>query len=181
VGHSFGGKVALSHAARTHDPPEEVWVVDSTPSAREPRGDAVRLLEVLEAERGPFPTREAAVEAVTRHGFGERVGRFLATNLAEDGQGDLRWGLDLEGVESLLIDFFHTDLWSAVEDPPGETTLHFVKAEGSEVLPEEECRRVEAAGEAHGRARLHRLPGGHWLNVTNQDGLLELMLGRTAR
>jgi hypothetical protein len=99
----------------------------------------------------------------------------------EDGEGELRWGLDLEGVESLLMDFFHTDLWSVVEDPPGEATLHFVKAEGSDVLRAEECRRVEAAGEAHGRARLHRLPGGHWLNVTNQDGLLELMLGRTAR
>lgn len=180
VGHSFGGKVALAHLDQPGEPPSGVWVVDCPPSAREPEGDAIRLLEVLEREPGPFGAREEAVEAVRRHGFSERVARFMATNLEQEGDA-LRWRLDREGVESLLMDFFHTDLWSVVQDPPGETVLHFVQATGSDALREEECRRIEAAGEAHGRARLHRVAGGHWLNVSNPEGLLELMRGEVSR
>lgn len=181
VGHSFGGKVALEAVRRWPDGPgpEQVWVIDASPSAREPGGDAVRMLEALRAEPGPFADRGEAVEALEAHGFPGSVGRWMATNLAE-GDGGLRWGLDPEAIEALLADFFRTDAWRAVEAPPEGMELHVVKAEASDVLGDEDCRRIEEAAADHGRVRLHRLPGGHWLNVSNPDGLLELMVGRLA-
>lgn len=174
-GHSFGGKVALEYARRGPDGLRQVWVVDSTPSARRPGGDAVRMLRALEALPGPFGSRDEAVKALADRGFPREVGRWMATNL-EAGEEGHRWRLDPEGLEALLEDFFRTDLWSVVEAPPGGTELHFVKAEDSAAMSSEDCRRVEAA--ADDRVRLHRLPGGHWLNVSNPDGLLRLLEGR---
>lgn len=198
LGHSFGGKVVLQYlregerdAGGPPDPggrdpgsgvgdggstglPAVVWVVDSTPSRREPGGNALRMLRTLREEPGPFESREEAVETVARRGFGRPVGEWMATNLLE-GEGGYVWRFDLDAVEELLADFFRTDLWDVVEDPPAGVELHFFKAEDSEVLPEEECRRLEAAGRGSGRVHLHRLEGGHWLNVANPDGLLRGM------
>lgn len=194
LGHSFGGKVALQylragphdeggpprHGGRGPGPdggdvgaglPRVVWVVDSTPSRRRPGGTAVRMLQTLREVTGPFETREEAVEIVAGRGFDRFVARWVATNLVEAEEGYV-WRLDLDAVEELLEDFFRTELWDVVESPPPGVELHFFKAEDSEVLPEEECDRIEAAGRGSGRVHLHRLAGGHWLNVTDPDGLL---------
>lgn len=180
LGHSFGGKVALEVARRAPAGPRQVWVVDSTPSARPPAGRAWRMLDVLRAHPGPFGDREEAVRAVASEGYERRVGQWMATNLAE-GEDGLRWGLDLDGVQALLEDFFRVDLWDVVERPPEGVEIHVVKAEDSEVLPEAACRRVERAGEGGAPTRLHRLEGGHWLNVSNPDGLIDLMRRRLPR
>lgn len=180
LGHSFGGKVALEVARRGPEGLAQVWVVDVSPSAGERGGSATRMLEALRRRPGPFEDRDGAVRALGREGFPERVGRWMATNLAEADDG-LRWALDLDGLEALLDDFFRTDLWAVVERPPPGLEVHLVRAEGSEAVPEEAAARVAAAGERHGRAELHRLEGDHWLNVSNPDGVLELLQRRLPR
>lgn len=183
LGHSFGGKVvleALRTAGGPGEAPGSAWIVDVSPSARQPGGDAVRMLQALREERGPFGDRSEAVEALRGHGFPPSVGRWMATNL-EPADGGLRWGLDLEGIGALLEDFFRTDLWDVVEAPPEGLELHLVKAEGSEAVPEEEVRRAETTAAERGHLHVHRLPGDHWLNVSNPDGLLETMRERMPR
>lgn len=180
LGHSFGGKVALELTRRDPAGLRQAWIVDAPPSAREPGGTAWRMLDVLHRHPGPFGEREEAVEALEAEGYDALVGRWMATNLEERDDG-LRWALNLDGLEALLEDFFRVDLWSVVERPPEGVEIHVVKAEDSDVLSEEACRRVERAGEAHGRTRLHRLAGGHWLNVANPDGLIDLLRRRLPR
>lgn len=180
LGHSFGGKVALEAAARGPEGLDQVWVVDASPSASRPGGDAVKMLGILRERPGPFSDRREAVRAVEEVGFPTPVGRWMATNL-EQGPGGLEWRLDPDALEALLGDFFRRDLWPVVEDPPAGLEVHVVKAEGSDVLAEEDARRVAEAGERHGRVELHRLDGGHWLNVSNPDGLLELLQRRLPR
>lgn len=187
LGHSFGGKVVLE-AVRAGGGPSPAaeeglraaWLVDVSPSAGEPGGDAVRMLEALREEPGPFDGRSEAVEALAGRGFPRSVGRWMATNL-EPGEGGLRWGLDPDGLEALLEDFFRTDLWGVVERPPEGPDLHLVRAEGSEAFPEEEVRRAEAAAAERERLHVHRLPGDHWINVSNPDGLLDTMRERMPR
>lgn len=174
LGHSFGGKVALQVAGGAPRGLEIVWIVDSTPSAREPEGNALRMLETLRAEPGPFADREEAARAIGRHGFPPFVARWMSTNLVEGG-GGLRWRFDLDGIEALLEDFFRTDLWDVVEAPPPGLELHFLKATDSDVLPEEACERVEAAGRANGRVYLHRVPGGHWLHIASPAEVLAVL------
>ena len=186
LGHSFGGKVVLqalesAEVAGTEGetggpdaPDRQAWIVDSTPEAREPEGSAVRMLEVVRGLSGPFDDRKEAVRGIVDEGFPRPVAQWMATNLerADDG---FRWALDWSAMEELLEDFFATDLWPVVADPPPGWEIHFVKAENSEVLPAGACDRIRRAGRRTGRVFLHRLSGGHFLNAENPDAVVDLL------
>jgi pimeloyl-ACP methyl ester carboxylesterase len=88
----------------------------------------------------------------------------------------LVWRLDADEMEALLGSFFDTPLWSAVEHPPPGTRVHVVKAEDSHILDAQACARIEAAALAHEGTRLHRVPGGHWVNADAPDQLHELLV-----
>lgn len=176
LGHSFGGKVALLYAEDPPVPVERVWVIDSSPGTREPAGSAWRMLQVLRAAPGPFATREAAAVSVEAGGFAPPVAQWMSTNVVTGSDDAYRWRLDLDVMESLLVDFFRTDAWSVVEAPPAGCDIHVVKAKESSVLDERACERIEAAAAATGRVHLHRVEGGHWLNADNPDALERLLL-----
>lgn len=180
LGHSFGGKVALSLIGDALPGLLQAWVVDCDPGARPPGGAAVEMLRAVRSLPGPFEERGEAIAGLEARGFDRVVAAWMATDLerADDG---LRWRLDLEEVEALLADFFRTDLWPVVEAPPEGVELHFVKAEGSDALPEAAGRRIEAASRESGRVRLHRVAGGHWVNADNPDALLELLTSHLPR
>ncbi|MBI4544327.1 MAG: alpha/beta hydrolase [Gemmatimonadetes bacterium] len=174
LGHSFGGKVALHLLTLGLPGLERVWVVDSTPEAGPPRGSAWEMLEVVRSLSGPFPARQAAVEQLVARGIAAPVAEWMSTNLEPSDRG-YRWRLDLETLEALLRDFFRTDLWRVVEEPPPGVRIHFIKAEASGVLSAVACGRLERAGERSGQVFLHRLAGGHWLNADNPEGVLKLL------
>ena len=174
MGHSFGGKVALAHAAGGHEHLEQVWVIDSTPEARPPRGSAWRLLEVVRRLPATFSARAEATAGIQAAGYSRAVAAWMASNL-QHREGRYVWRLDFEAMESLLRDFFETDYWAVVESPAEGTVLHFVKAEDSGVLSDEARRRIEAAGARHGRAFVHDVPGGHWVHTESPDALLALL------
>lgn len=192
LGHSFGGKVALTYvrdadrdggqddgSAGPVRPPATVWVVDSTPSAREPDGSAWMMLEVLRRSPGPFRERSEGVAAVEA-AFPTPVARWMATNLVPGPAGDLVWRLDPDVMDALLRDFFDTDAWRMVEDPPPGVRVHVIKAEESSVLDGDACARVAAAERATGgRVALHHVRGGHWVNADDPDGLHALLVEHT--
>lgn len=180
LGHSFGGKVALEVGRRPPAGLRQLWVVDADPSAGRPRGRALDMLDALRDHEGPFRDREAAVGALVEEGFEPMVARWMAMNLEERDEG-LRWGLNLDGMQALLEDYARADLWPVLEDPSSRVRVEVVKAEGSDVLDEARCRRIEDAGQRSGRVRLHRLEGGHWLNVANPGGLVDLISERLDR
>lgn len=190
LGHSFGGKVALLYlrdaASNRGDVgpvrvPDRIWVVDSTPAEREPEGSAWTMLAVLRRNPGPFEDRSQGIAAVEAAGFPNPVAQWMATNLVptEDGE-EMVWRLDADDMEALLRDFFDTDAWPVLEDPPGSAEVHVIKAEDSSVLPWDACERVQQAGErTGGRVHLHRVPGGHWVNADAPDALQALLVEHT--
>jgi pimeloyl-ACP methyl ester carboxylesterase len=169
LGHSFGGKVALAYAAAAPAGLRQVWVVDSTPAAREPAGSAWRMLEVVEALPDAFASRDELIAALERAGFARPVAQWMATNL-EHRDGVLRWRFDLDAMRQLMLDFFRTDLWRVLEQPPPGVDIHIVKASESSVLGPEAVRRIERLRDG---VRLHHVDGGHWLNADNPEALVE--------
>ncbi len=174
LGHSFGGKVALMYAEHHAEDLRQVWVMDSTPAVREPSGSAWRMLEAVRSLPEEFGSRQEAVAGLERQGYATGVAQWMAMNL-EAHDGRYRWRLDLEGVEEMLRDFFRTDLWGVVENPPEGVEVHFVKATESDTLDEEAAVKVESAGRANGRVFLHRVEGGHWLNADNPEAVIKLL------
>lgn len=175
LGHSFGGKVALVYVRDFGRDLDQAWIVDSTPAAGSPRGSAWEMLAVLRRVPARFDSRDQAIAALEAEGVSRPVAQWISTNL-EHGPDGYRWRLDLDVMESMLLDFFDTDLWPVVEEPPARVQLHFIKAEDSAVLPEDACARIEDAGRRNHRVRLHRVAGGHWVNADNPQALERLLL-----
>ncbi|CAN5815189.1 alpha/beta fold hydrolase [soil metagenome] len=175
LGHSFGGKVALMYARQHPEGLRQVWVMDSTPAVREPSGSAWRMIEAARSLPEEFGSRQEAIEGIERHGYSTGVAQWMAMNL-QPAEGRYRWRLDFDGVEQMLRDFFRTDLWEVVEQPPEGVELHFVKATQSSTLDDEAAAQVEAAGRENGRVFLHPVEGGHWINTDNPEAVIELLV-----
>lgn len=176
LGHSFGGKVALLLAREAHEGLRQVWVMDSTPAARVPDGSAWEMLEAVRGLPDRFAARQEAVDGLMAAGYPEGLAQWMAINL-EPHDGGYRWRIDFGAMEEMLRSFFDTDAWDVIESPPGAAEVHVVKALESQTLDDAAAARVEAA-EATGRVFLHRLPGGHWINTDNPDGVLDLLVTR---
>jgi esterase len=185
LGHSFGGKVALlfagldvSQAARLR----QVWVIDSTPAAREPGGSAWTMLNLLRSMPSSFATRDALIDALVGHGLQRPVAQWMATNLESGDDGTYHWRFDLDALEALLLSFFEADAWDVVESPREGLEVHLVKAEESSVLDGDALARAEQAAEAgSGRTFLHRVAGGHWVNAENPGAIEELLVQSLTR
>jgi len=175
LGHSFGGKVALSCVRADAGRWSCVWVIDSTPDAMPLSGSLPAMLGHLRALPGPFGTRREAEVALEARGVAPKVARWMATNLVRE--PELRWRFDLDALEELLMDFFRTDLWDVLEQgPPPE--FEFVAADDSPVLTRDARRRIETIGERTGATHLHRVAGGHWVHVDNPRALHSLLEAR---
>lgn len=176
LGHSFGGKVAL---LRGRDDPSvrQVWVVDSTPEARDPEGSAWSMLRILRRLPRRFDDREAAVAALVSERVDRPVALWMTANLDRD-DGGFTWRIDLDDMEALLLDFFRTDLWQIVEAPRDGLEIHFIRATRSPVLGMDALARIRDAGVATGRVFVHDVTGGHWLNADNPDALVQLIGAR---
>jgi pimeloyl-ACP methyl ester carboxylesterase len=174
LGHSFGGKVALMYGSRAAGEVDELWIIDSTPEARESGGSAAGMLRVIRRHPGPFGSRDELVQALVSERVEPGIAQWMATNL-ELIEGEYRWRLDFDAMDELLQDFFRTDLWEIVEATTGPR-IHFVRAESASVLSEEAVVRIEAAGRANGRVYLHQVAGGHWLNADNPDAVVRLLV-----
>ena len=174
VGHSFGGKVALAAARAGAASLRQVWVIDSTPSAGRTGAGAARLLALLSRLPDRFEARAEVVTAVQAAGFDKHLADWTATNLVRGTDG-YRWKFDLAALDLLLEDFYREDLWSVVESPVAGRELIFVRATRGSIMDDGAAARIgrlEADGEC---VRLIELEGGHWLNMTNPDGVLDLL------
>jgi pimeloyl-ACP methyl ester carboxylesterase len=175
VGHSFGGKVALSAARSSDTALRQVWVIDSTPSAGRTEAGAARLLALLAQLPEQFDDRSELITAVRAAGFDVHLAEWTATNLARGPDG-YRWRFDLPSLDLLLEDFYREDLWSVVEPSVVGREMFFIRATRGSIMDETSAarvRRLEADGEC---VRLIELEGGHWLNMVNPDGLLKLLV-----
>lgn len=174
LGHSFGGKVALAQASAAASSPRQVWVVDSTLRIGEPSGQPWSVIGIVRSLPDEFPSREALADALVRQGFARGVGLWLAMNLEREGSV-FRWRLDWDAMEEMLRDYFATDVWPVVENPPEGTEVRIIRARSSDSIGSADISRIEQAAASGARVTLHQLDGGHWLNVDNPDGVLELL------
>ena len=67
------------------------------------------------------------------NGYDLPVAQWMGTNLVRDGEA-FRWQLDFTVMERLLLDFFRTDMWRAVEHPSPLHDVHILKASQSNAI-----------------------------------------------
>jgi pimeloyl-ACP methyl ester carboxylesterase len=179
IGHSFGGKVALTWArrrARAGQPLAQCWVLDALPGPMDlsdpaGAGEVARVIAGLRALPQPLARRDDLVRAMLAAGFSRPLAMWMTTNLRR-GEGGLVWRFDLDGVERMLQDYARIDLRPWLRERRPGAAITFVRAARSD-------RWTPAA-----LADLDGLPGaavttlpdaGHWLHVDNPTGLQALL------
>ena len=174
VGHSFGGKVALSYTAALPEALSLSWILDADPGPLSDDPAVHEVPQVIAALRQiplPLARREEVQVRLQAQGFSEGLSRWMTTNLRR-GDGGLVWRFGLDAVEQMIGDYFRQDLWDTLEIPIADLDIHLVRAARSDRWDEAMVRRAESSF-----ASFHTLPdAGHWLHVDNPDGLLAMML-----
>lgn len=174
LGHSLGGKVALRYAASTPPDLRQVWVVDASPTAGPPSGSSWQMLQAVRALPAEFPTREDAAAELIRMNFSTDTAHWMTTNLVRV-DARYRWRLDFDALEELLRDFFRTDVWHIVTDPPAGVAIHFIKASNSDALDAEAMRRLQLMA-ASRPVYAHAVQGGHWIHADNPEAVIKLLV-----
>lgn len=181
LGHSFGGKVTLAYLQRHPENLGPVIVVDSAPGARpDGRGSesTMRVLRLLHESVGPFESRQAFVEKLSREGIEPGIAQFLAKNI-ERRDGGYFFKLDLAAIDSLLDDYFDQDLWPVLESPPASAKLTLVIGDRSDTLDAADRLRAEQASQkAPGRVKVEVVENaGHWVHVDAPERMYSILLG----
>lgn len=178
MGHSFGGKVALALADRNPARLDQVWVLDAQPGARpEELGSArtASVVRMLEGMPEVFPSRERFLEIVEEQGHDRTFAAWLAMNLrrADDGY---RLRVDMRAIRALFESYYLTDLWPAVERHDKAREMRFVVGGRSEVLRDEDRRRLAEIAAREPHLRVHTLPeAGHWVHIDDPEGLFGIL------
>jgi pimeloyl-ACP methyl ester carboxylesterase len=176
VGHSFGGRVALAAAAIEPPGLNRVWVLDAAPATAAPRNDGTTaaVMRALHASPGPFSDRRDFTQRLQDRGVDRPVAAWLAKNL-ERRDGQLVFGLALDGLQAMLADHDQRNYWGALEEPPAGIRFDFVLAGRQSVVTDSDRERLRRLA-ASGRVQLHALPeAGHWVHVDAPEALLELL------
>ena len=178
LGHSFGGKVALSLVERSPAPLDQVWVLDSQPGSRTEELTSQRtagVVRMLEQMPSVLPSRERFVEIVEEQGHDRTFAAWLAMNLrrADDGY---RLRVDMGAIRALFESYYETDLWPVVERHDKVRDLRFVVGGRSEVLREEDRLRLAEIARRDPHLTVHTLPdAGHWLHIDDPEGLFAIV------
>lgn len=183
VGHSFGGKVALSLGAQVPTL-QHVMTLDSGPGTRiDARGSeqTVKVLSMLRELRGPWAKRDDFVRDVGTYGFGAGLASWLGMNLLKRDEGFV-FALELNRIQSLLDDYFCVDLWPVVEK--AATThegprYHLVIGAKSQVYDDEErAKALSLEASSGGYVTVDVLDTGHWIHVDDPQGVAEAIQSR---
>lgn len=185
VGHSFGGKVALTFASQATrlgatgpGGLEQVWVLDAAPGPwpgiPEDEAEVVAVMSALRQVPVPLRRRQQVVQHLTAAGFSLSLARWMTTNLRRTPAG-YAWRFDLDAAREMIADYFLADLWPVLDEPDPALCIDIVRAERSPRWTAEELARFDALPDDCA-ARLRLLPdSGHWVHVDNPEGLLAML------
>jgi pimeloyl-ACP methyl ester carboxylesterase len=179
VGHSFGGKVALETAGLGDlKSLDHVVAIDSAPGSTAPLhggGSPLDVIDTMESLPREFASKSDFIRAVVAAGKTRTLAEWLAGSMEREND-HVRFGLDLNEIRALLLDYFARDLWPVVEHPPDPVRVHLIIAGRSDSYSPSDRERALQIAASNSEVTADVLPGGHWLHVDNPDGVLSKLL-----
>jgi len=159
VGHSLGGRVALTAALRAPASVAHVALLDATPSPRPPSAEIGATVGALLAAPDTAPSRDVFRQHFRASHRPPEIVEWLLTNLEPAG-ASLRWRVDRQALAALFPKIGAEDLWPAVEGPR-RYGVHCVRGARSNAVTESDVGRLTAAG-----CRVDTIAGaGHFVHV----------------
>ncbi|MCA6078389.1 alpha/beta fold hydrolase [Fulvivirga sedimenti] len=169
IGHSMGGKTAMTFALRHPDMWDHLVVVDIAPKVypvhHQQIIDALKSLPVES-----ITSRNEADEMLSRDitDFGQR--QFLLKNLQRKKEGGFEWKMNLEVIEKNI-----EDIGRGMEDRlTTEKKVMFVRGAKSHYVKDEDYILIN---QLFPTARIETIAGaGHWVHAEKPEELLDLLM-----
>lgn len=182
LGHSFGGKVALELARQRQRDLDQLFVIDSTPSAR-PSGrgseSTQHIVELLANLPSEFPDRGAFTTWIEERGVSRPTAMWLAMNVRPIPHTTrFVFRVDVAGINEMLRDYFRLDLWDVLEGA-GESSMrsHLIVGGRSSIVDDADRERAKRCPQT----TLDVIEeADHWVHVDAPDALRALVLGYLA-
>lgn len=167
VGHSLGGRVALTAAILAPASVAHLTLLDVTPSPRPPSPDVAATVEALLAAPDDADSRDVVREHLRAAHRPPEIVEWLLTNLHRDGSS-FRWQFDRAALAALLPRIGAEDLWPAVEGPR-RYGVHCLRGALSNAVGDADAARLAAAG-----CRVDTVEGaGHFVHVERPQATLD--------
>jgi len=186
LGHSFGGKIALELARQRGGDLDQLFVVDSTPSAR-PSGrgseSTQHIVDLLAGLPSEFPDRNAFTAWIEERGVSRPTAMWLAMNVRPiPNTTRFVFRVDVAGIREMLADYFRRDLWEVLEQPAegrGGKVMqsHLIVGGRSSIVDEADRERAKRC--PHTTLDVIE-EADHWVHVDAPDTLRTLVLGYLA-
>jgi pimeloyl-ACP methyl ester carboxylesterase len=177
AGHSFGGKVAHTFAARAPEGLRQLWMLDTPPwsvPGGEVSGDVGQVLAFVAALPMPAESREQVRDAFIAAGFSVAIGEWMTTNLRRAADG-YHWSFFLPGVQEMIRDYAQVDLTARAL--PAGLEVHLIRGARSDRWLAQDPR-LAALESLSPPWHLHRLEqAGHWVHTDQPEALANLLAG----
>ena len=166
LGHSMGGKTAMSLALKEPFAVEKLIVVDIAPRAYIPGHQAI-MNALLSVDPTAADTRAVIEEGLMKRLDDQSLVLFLMKNLHRSKEGGYHWKMNLPA----LVDNYHEVIRAIESDEVYENPTLFVRGEDSGYILDDDILDIL---NNFPRARLSTIPGaGHWVHADNPDALYE--------
>ncbi len=135
MGHSMGGKVAMSYTLENPDSVKKLAVIDITLKSYGPRDSHKRIIRAMKnIDLKNVKSRREAEEKLSEYIKEERIKLFVLKNLKRNKDGSFEWIINLKAIENNLDEMFDNIESDKVYERP---TL-FVRGGNSDyILPED--------------------------------------------
>ncbi len=170
VGHSMGGKVAMSLAMQFPEIVKKLIVVDIAPKAYKP-GHLDIFDAILNLDISKFQTRGEIDENIKEKlpDFGVR--QFILKNLGRNSDGSFFWKMNVKGIFNSYEDII-ADL--KIEHTFEKDTL-FIKGSLSKYIKESDYGKIHAL---FPNSVIKEVEGaGHWVHAEAPDKVIDLISG----
>ena len=167
VGHSMGGKTAMSFAQQWPQLLRQLVVVDISPREHED-GHRYILNALRSADISEGRSREDVEAHVAQTVKEPGVVQFLMKNLYRSEDGGFAWRMNVD----LLSDRMDAILAAIPPDPVRVPTLFIRGGQSGYILRED----LPAIAEQFPKSRVHTVPyAGHWVHAQAPDEVIELL------
>lgn len=167
LGHSMGGKTAMTLALKNPDLPAGIVVIDIAPRSYPDQHD--RIVEGLNAlSLADLKSRQDADEALSPYVPEPAVRQFLLKNLKRESSGGFSWKMNLDAISRNISEVSK----AAVNGSSFPGPALFVRGARSPYVTDGD---LEGIRKLFPEARLETLDTGHWVQAERPRELVEMV------
>ncbi|KAF9284371.1 hypothetical protein BGZ68_004713 [Mortierella alpina] len=171
IGHSMGGKVAMTLALK-HTPVDRIVVVDMAPVKVKLSSEFAKYVKAMKVIQEANVKKQSEADAILKDTVVDiGVRQFLLTNLKRDAHGDgYSFRVPIETLGDSLEKLGQFDFVPGQDKFEGKTL--FIKGNKSGYIREKE---LDAIRTFFPKARVEGLDTGHWVHAEKPEEFLQLV------